>query len=195
MHGLVNRALQGFLVDTYGSDLWRDVVADANLPAEGFESMMHYDDALTDATITVAVTALKKDRQTFLEDLGTYLLAHKNQEGLRRLMRFGGETFFEFLISLDDLSGRAQLAVPDLDMPALEIRQKGLSRFEIRVKWSIKGAGFVFLGALRAMADDYGTLAIFDVEAGDDGSDLVVIELLDTAFAEGKSFSLGAQPI
>jgi len=191
MHGLVNRALQGFLTDTYGKEIWEEVQSQAGLPEGGFESMLHYEDGLTGDTILAASAVLHKDRCTLLEDLGTYLLSHPNQEGLRRLMRFGGDTFFDFLQSLDDLSGRARLALPDLDMPDLMIRQDSHNRFVLEVSWALPGAGSVFLGALRAMADDYGALAFFEAEEGQDGTERVVIDLVDQSFATGRSFSLG----
>lgn len=191
MHGLVNRALQGFLVDTYGDDIWNDVRDRAGLPFAGFESMLHYDDKLTDDTIEAAVHVLNTDRPSVLEDLGTYLLSHENQERLRRLLRFGGDSFFDFLMSFDDLAGRAQLALPDLAFPQLEIREIGPNTFALRITWPLAGIGHVFLGALRATADDYGTLAFFEAEVLEDGQEQVVIELVDTSFASGRSFSLG----
>ena len=193
MHGLVNRALQGFLTDTYGKEIWDEVQSQAGLPFDGFESMLHYDDRLTGDVISAASAVLHKDRYTLLEDLGTYLLSHPNQEGLRRLMRFGGDSFFDVLQSLDDLSGRARLALPDLDVPDLMIRQESPNRFVLEVRWCLPGAGSVFLGALRAMADDYGALAFFEAEDGEDGEERVLIDLVDQSFASGRSFSLGGR--
>ena len=40
------------------------------------------------------------------------------------------------------------------------------------------------------MADDYGTLAFFTAQEGQDGKERIAIELVDTAFATGRSFSL-----
>ncbi|MGI3184216.1 heme NO-binding domain-containing protein [Nioella aestuarii] len=193
MHGLVNRALQGFLTDTYGDEIWGEVLSQAGLPEGGFESMLHYEDRITSDVILAASAVLHKDRCTLLEDLGTYLLSHPNQEGLRRLMRFGGDTFFDFLQSLDDLSGRARLALPDLDMPELTIQHDSNIRFVLSVRWCLPGAGSVFLGALRAMADDYGALAFFEAEEGESGDERVVIDLVDQSFASGRSFSLGGR--
>lgn len=193
MHGLVNRALQGFLIDTYGEVTWDEVLSQAGLPAGGFESMLHYEDRLTGEVIVAASAVLYKDRCSLLEDLGTYLLSHPNQEGLRRLMRFGGDSFFDFLQSLDDLSGRARLALPDLDMPDLTIQHDSHNRFVLLVRWGLPGAGSVFLGALRAMADDYGALAFFEAEEGEEGEERVVIDLVDQSFASGRSFTLGGR--
>lgn len=191
MHGLVNRALQGFLTDTYGKETWQEVQSQAALPFDGFESMLHYDDRMTEQVIRAATAVLHRDRVSLLEDVGTYLISHPNQTALRRLMRFGGERFFDFLQSLDDLSGRALLALPDLDMPDLQVRHVSSNRFTLDISWSLPGAGSVFLGALRAMADDYGALAYFETgEIGEGGGERVVITLVDQAFSPGRAFSL-----
>tara|TARA_A100001391_G_scaffold53289_1_gene32543 strand:- start:123 stop:710 length:588 start_codon:yes stop_codon:yes gene_type:complete len=192
MHGLVNRALQGFLTDTYGKDTWEEVRSQAALPFDGFESMLHYDDRLTEQTVSAAAVVLHKDAISLLEDIGTYLVTHPNLEPLRRLLRFGGDTFYDFLQSLDDLAGRASLAVPDLVLPDLHICHLHRNSFVLEVKWPVPGISAVFLGALRALADDYGALAILEFDGAGGGIERIRIELLDTAHASGRHFSLGA---
>lgn len=48
MHGLINRGLQSFVLRIYGSDVWEDVCADAGLGFNDFETMLTYDDILTE---------------------------------------------------------------------------------------------------------------------------------------------------
>ena len=45
MHGLINRAIQCFLRDTYGADLWAQVAEASEIGVEGFEAMLDYPDA------------------------------------------------------------------------------------------------------------------------------------------------------
>ena len=94
MHGLINRSIQRFLHDTYGGDTWAQVAADAGLCVQGFEALLSYDDALTEAVLAAASIRLAKPRDAVLEDLGIYL-AHL--EPLRRLLRFGGVDYPDFL--------------------------------------------------------------------------------------------------
>ena len=42
------------------------------------------------------------------------------------------------------------------------------------------------------MADDYGALALLEHKGGNDGTETVEVQLLETAFASGRSFTLGA---
>ncbi|MEO0486581.1 MAG: heme NO-binding domain-containing protein [Pseudomonadota bacterium] len=190
MHGLINRALQCFLRDTYGPAMWDDIMQRADLGYSSFESMLTYEREDTQVVLDVAMDKLGKTREDLLEDLGTYLVSHENTQALRRLLRFGGDDFLAFLHSLDDLPGRARLAVPDLKLPTVELREEGDATFSIRCGPDIPGFSRVMMGVLRAMADDYGALAFLDLaEEGEEGGVVSVI-LLDEAFAEGRSFEL-----
>jgi len=193
MHGLINRSIQCFLRDTYGEDAWLAIAAAAELGFDNFEALMTYDAVLTEDVLSAASDHLSKPRDMVLEDLGTYLVSHPNVQSLRRLLRFGGVTFEEFLHSLDELHDRARLAVPDLTMPQLELRDHGAGTFTLIVTHPHEVFGHVMVGVLRAMADDYGTLALLDFQGRKDGVETIMIELLETSFAEGRHFELGAR--
>ena len=195
MHGLVNRSIQCFLRDTYGAEAWGPIAADAGLDSQGFEAMLTYDDARTEAVLDAAARQLGNPRDMILEDLGTYLVSHPNVESVRRLLRFGGETFVEFLYSLDDLHDRARLAVRDLSIPVLELRDHGSTAFTLIVTHPRAGFGHVMVGVLRAMADDYGALAFLQHQGRKDGVETISIELLEAGFAAGREFALGARAI
>lgn len=190
MHGLVNRSIQCFLRDTYGEELWLAVARDAELGSDSFETMLTYDDSLTSAVIEAAARRLDRSREAVMEDLGTYLVSHPNLERVRRLLRFGGVGFVDFLHSLDDLPGRARLALPDLELPRLALEDEGDDRFTLRCSSPLAGAGHVVVGLLRAMADDYGALVLLDHSGDGSKDDLVSIHLLEQQFAAGRSFDL-----
>jgi len=62
------------------------------------------------------------------------------------------------------------------------------------VQGQVPGWGLVLAGLLRAVADDYGALALIDRVPLDDGRDLVTVHLLDESHASGRRFDL-AQPV
>ncbi|MGI9393565.1 MAG: heme NO-binding domain-containing protein, partial [Boseongicola sp.] len=190
MHGLVNRALQRFVCDTYGADAWTGVTDKAAVGVRSFESMLRYDDTITDAMLSASVSVLDKPKDALLEDLGIYLVAHPNCEVLRRLLRFGGDTFSEFLSSLDDLPERARLAVPDLDFPVIETIEVEICTYEITLWSDRSGPGHVLAGVLRGMADDYGALATIDYQGFFEGGEKLAVRVHDMAFAKGRKFNL-----
>lgn len=190
MHGLINRSIQCFLRDTYGAQAWKEVAQYACVDTNGFEAMLDYPDKDTDKLIGATARHLNKSEDAVLEDLGTYLVTHPSTTAVRRLLRFGGETFWELLHSLDDLPDRAWLAVPELQFPRLELRDHGPGEYTLHLTEADPRFAFVLMGILRALADDYGALVLLD-HAGEKGASAILsIRLADLGFAEGNAFSL-----
>lgn len=192
MHGLINRSIQVFVTDTYGRPPWVDATMLADVGFENFEALLPYDDALTLRLLDAIGVTLDKPVEAVLDDLGTFLVSNPLLEPLRRLLRFGGVNFLEFLYSLDDLRDRAKLAVPELDLPEIEVQQSGDNVFDICIRWTSQGFGHVLVGILRAMADDYGDLVFIEHRGSENRAEQVRVTLLETEFAEGRTFDLAA---
>jgi len=193
MHGLINCGIQRFVTDSYGDAKWREVALHARLPFTDFEAMWVYDDALTPQVLESVCEVLNRPYDDLLEDIGTYLVSHANVQALRRLLRFGGVTFVDFLHSLDYLPDRARLAVSNLELPRLELFEVTDERYSLHCCSVNVGWGFMFMGVLRAMADDYGVLAYLEHKGVQDGCEVLEITLLETDFAAGREFDLGAK--
>jgi len=206
MHGLINKAIQSFLYDSFGENLWQEVALRSGLALElgpdGFEAMQLYDPRLGEAVLATAAEMLGSPRESLLEDLGTYLISNEKLYPLRRLLRFGGVSFTDFLYSLDDLQGRTRLAVPELELPGLSLDEDGPGRFLLTCHACPEGFGHVMVGILRALADDYGALAVLEHRgcrpalsatgrrADQCRNEVIAIELYDPAFHVGRRFEL-----
>ncbi|KPQ08177.1 MAG: Heme NO binding [Rhodobacteraceae bacterium HLUCCA12] len=206
MHGLIGKAVQSFLSDTYGAAFWDTIALRSGLTLHlgphGFEAMEIYDRALVDAVMNAASRDLATTCDSLLEDLGTYLISNARMDPLRRLLRFGGVSFTDFLHSLDDLQGRTRLAVPELALPELTIDEAGAGRFILTCHCCSPGFGHVMVGILRALADDYGALVVLEhlgrqarpaagarrTDAAQD--ECIAIDLHDPAYHAGRRFDL-----
>ena len=193
MHGLINRAIERFARDTYGVDRWAEVVRRAELDVTEFEAMMTYPDETAEQVIAALSAVLDKPRPDLLEDIGTYLVSHPGVGTVRRLLRFGGVDFEEFLHSLDELPERARLAVPDLGVACLDLHEHGAGAFSLACTGPFHGFGHVVVGLLRAMADDYGALVVIDYKGARGMAEIIEIRLLDPGFVEGRAFELGGE--
>lgn len=193
MHGLINRAVQAFVVDSYGQGIWDQIVRRSDLGITGFEPMLIYDDHVTPTLIEATCAVLCRPAPDVMEDLGTYLVSHPNTEAVRRLMRFGGVTFTDFLHSLDDLPDRARLAVPNLDLPWIEVRDEADGTYCLYCEDRLPGFGHVLVGILRTMADDYGALALLEHSDGEGATERIAVTVIESDFSEGRSFSLAAR--
>ena len=196
MHGLINQAIERFARDTYGPVFWDRLCRRQNLPVRAFEAMQTYDPVVTEEILDGLAFALGKGRDEVLEDIGTFLVSSPSTAALRRLLRFGGTSFIDFLYSLDDLPARVRLAVPELTLPQMELREHGRRSFSFVVRsddtrkpWF----GHVMVGLLRAMADDYGALVVLEHMGASPGREIIAIMLLEAAYTEGGAFDLGAR--
>ncbi|SDW20927.1 Haem-NO-binding [Ruegeria halocynthiae] len=193
MHGLINRAIQSFVCATYGRQCWLHATQTSGLGFDEFEAMLIYEADITTRVLDVLCAKLNRPKTEFLEDLGTYLVSHPNMEDLRRLLRFGGVTYVEFLHSLDDLSDRVRLAVSDLSLPDLELQEHSPAEYQLHCFPGLPGYSSVMTGVLRAMADDYGALVILSNDEHHNEAEVISIRLIESAFAEGRHFDLGAR--
>ncbi|WP_135448955.1 heme NO-binding domain-containing protein [Tabrizicola caldifontis] len=186
MDALMLRSLQGYIIDTFGTSVWQAVCRRAALPGETFEPMLRYASGTADRVARHAAEVLGRPVETIWEDMGTYLVTNPDNDGVRRLLRFGGMGFVDFLHSLEEMPGRARLALPDLEMPEVELRELGPDRFEIRCRSEPGGMTSVLVGILTAMADDYGVLCL--IEPGPLGT--IQVKILDCAHSAARRFDL-----
>ena len=195
MHGLINRAIEKFVRDSYGDTLWHEVIRWLGTGHDTFEPMMRYDPEVTQQLLLGLGTRLDRARDDLLEDIGTYLVSHREVEPIRRLLRFSGVDFLDFLHALEDLPDRARLAVTELDLPSLSLHAHGAGLYRLDV--GLSGAedlrfGRVMMGILRAMADDYGALVMLEHRGTNATHEVIEVQLLDAGFASGRVFDLGA---
>jgi hypothetical protein len=188
MHGLVHKAYHGFVRATFGAPVWSAVVA--AVPDHGTENFVPQDPAVLQRLVAATAAALDRPADAVLEDFGTYLASHDNMGQLRRLLRFGGGSYLEFLLSLEDLADRSRLALPSLTLPPMQIDARGDGDYALTIAGGPPGLGHVMTGLLRAMADDYGALVLLDHAGDSAGNDTVAIQLLDPGFHDAKSFDL-----
>ena len=192
MLGIVNRAFECFLSDTYGA-AWKDIAQALDLGSPSFEALLSYEDEITWRLISEAEARIGKPRDELLEDLGIYLVSHPRYAPLRRLLRFAGVTFEDFLLSVGELPDRSRLALPDLHLPPIRVHATGADSFEIWCGPGLPGFSQVLAGCLRAMADDYGALVtLASVPGGECGAARIDVMLHTARHSNGRSFRLAA---
>lgn len=193
MHGLINTAVQSFVCLTYGQNRWDRIMERCDFGFTEFEAMLVYDPEQSRQLLQEIGAELDHAPPEILEDLGHFLVSHPQVEALRRLLRFGGVTYVDFLHSLDDLPDRARLAVSDLCLPGLELREYAKGHFTLTCQPGLEGFVHVMMGVLRAMADDYGALVLLDHSGKVGQADVIAITVIESDFATGRSFDLGAR--
>lgn len=186
MDALLLRSLQSYVIDTFGAARWQTVCSRADQTVQSFEPMLRYQPGTADRIALVVADVLGRPVEAVWEDVGIHLVTNPDREGIRRLLRFGGVTFADFLHSLEELPGRARLAMPDLELPDVTLDEVGEDRFDLRCKSHLRATQRVLVGLLTAMADDYGALCLIEPQADDCTS----ISVLDRRHATARRFDL-----
>jgi Haem-NO-binding len=186
MDALLLRSLQSYVLDTFGTARWQDICLAAGQSAMTFEPMLRYDAGLADRVGEIAARNLGRPAEAVWEDVGTHLVTNRDREGVRRLLRFGGLHFIDFLHSLEELPGRARLALPHIDPPEVSLEHVGPDQFALHCQSELKAPHRVLAGLVTAMADDYGALCV--IEAGNAGC--TTITVLDSRHSRARAFDL-----
>ena len=179
MHGLVNRAIEGFVRITYGDALWNVAASAAGVDSRGIVLMRQDETGLTDRLMKELSCRLDRSPRDLAEDVGAWVA---RLPSIRRLLRFAGSDFAAFMMALPELDGRARMVVRGFELPRLTVtRQAGGWRIasDCEPIWL-----HAIVGMLHAMADDYGVLAVIALEGRTIN---VVVPLAD--FSAGRPFS------
>jgi hypothetical protein len=193
MHGLVFLSVTSFCRDTYGPEVLGRVLQSSGVDQAQFEPMLSYERAVLLRLKDGLSAELGKSHEDIAEDLGTYLVAHENCRSIRRLLRFSGHDFRDFIETLDELPDRARLALPDLKLPEIAIEHTAGQNIGIVFGQSLPWFCYVMIGVIRAMADDYGTLVfIGEVDTRDEGQSIELV-VIEQEFTQGNEFALGLQ--
>src|SRR5690606_23678002 len=147
----------------YGAPCWRAVAGRIGLEEDGFQPFRRYPFAVT-RQLTAAVGAiLDKPEAEVIEDVGAWLA---RVESVRRLLRFSGSDFSDFVLSLEELPGRIRMVLPDLEAPEIAVAVHGPQAYRITLAGDDWLWRALIAGMLRAMSDDYGALALIVDEDG-----------------------------
>lgn len=185
MHGLMNRAIEGFVRQVYGPPCWQAVTGRIGLEEAGFQPFRRYPFAMTRQLTEAAGAVLDKPPAEVIEDVGAWLA---RVEGMRRLLRFSGSDFSDFVLSLEELPGRIRMILPDLSVPDVTVLVHGPLAYRITLAGDDWLWRALIAGLLRAMSDDYGALALI-VDEGD----AILVDVSDASFGDGRGFDLAAR--
>lgn len=177
MHWLIRRSVETFLRDIYGDVIWQSLWRSSDSVADFWSNEWHGRNMIADAA-----RHLHKPMEDLLDDLGAWIA---RQEHTRRLLRFSGRSFGEFLENLELLPDRVHMVVPDLDIPPMQIISTGDDFLQIALDEGHEEWVFVVAGLIRVMADDYGVLGLFYVQDG-----MVCVRVCDGSFGVKRSFKL-----
>lgn len=161
MHGLISRSFELFLRDCYGDRIWERAARQAKVDPRGIFLLQKSPDKVSETLIEEAAAILRQEKGELVEDLGGWLT---QREPIRRLLRFSGRDFSEFVESLGEFPRRAQMVIQSLKVPRVVVTMPTAQSYEVTIDGGSDIWPMLLAGVLRGMADDYGALAVITVQ-------------------------------
>lgn len=117
MYGLVNKAVEKFVIENHGEEVWLQIKNHAKIEEESFISMQPYPDKMTYDLVGAASEILNVDAEQILELFGQYWIKF-SMKGYGELLKLAGNTFPEFLKNLDNMHSNIAQSYTKLQPPS-----------------------------------------------------------------------------
>ncbi|HOW61265.1 MAG TPA: heme NO-binding domain-containing protein [Candidatus Contendobacter sp.] len=165
MYGMVNKALEGMVVDQFGEEAWERIKAEAGADIDVFISNQGYPDAITYNLVAAASTVLNRPATELLEAFGVHWVVKTAREGYGELMEANGRTLREFLLNLPNFHARVSLIFPHLQPPRFVCTD--VTDQSLRLHYYSHRAGLTPLvqGLLRGLGQMFSTPIHIEQEA------------------------------
>jgi hypothetical protein len=124
MHGIVNKAIQGLVVENFGEDAWSKIKIKSGVSESVFISNQSYDDEITYKLAIAASEVLPLTLEQVLFAFGEYWILNTGVQHYGSLMKAGGKDLKEFLLNLPNFHSRVMLFYPDITPPEFKIKDQ-----------------------------------------------------------------------
>ena len=157
MYGMVNRALQGYIVDEFGQTNWEEIKAKAGINNETFVSMQPYPDEITYNLAKAATEVLNISISATLEGFGEYWVTYTAKEEYGDILKLCGKTLPEFLQNLDFLHSRMGMSFPAYKPPSFKCAD--LKEHSLRLQYFSQRPGLspMVIGLVRGLGKMFDT--------------------------------------
>jgi len=117
MYGLINQALEDFVVKGYGTSAWSSILQGAGINHEMFIAMDGYPDETTYRLV------LGLDVSQVLESFGEHWVLYTAQSGYGEMLAMFGSDLKSFLNNLDNLHSHVGMSFPALKPPSFAVEE------------------------------------------------------------------------
>lgn len=121
MYGIVNKAIEGLVIENFGPDRWEEIKIHAKVKEERFLTNEQYDDSITFRLAGSAAEVLDIPVKNILIQFGKYWVIKTARKHYGSLMDTGGNNLKDFVINLPNFHSRVMLLYPNIKPPEFKI--------------------------------------------------------------------------
>jgi len=176
MYGMVNRALEGMVLDNFGEGVWAKIKARAGIDVESFSSFSSYDDSVTYGLAGAASEELDRPLPELLREFGHYWIEFALKSSYGPILRQSGNDLHELLPTLDQMHVRIGRSFPELKPPSFNVLSDDGRLIRLRYDSPREGLAPFVVGLLEGLGAMFNTpVTVTHGEPADDGH--VVFEI------------------
>ncbi len=171
MYGIVNKAIQGLILENYGQEKWDQIKKISNVSDDSFLSNESYPDEITYNLAGAASQALETSVENVLHAFGEYWILKTGQEKYGSLMKAGGENLKQFLMYLPSFHNHLLLIYPNLTPPEFRVSHVEDNSLRLHYISHRPGLKHFVLGLISGLGKMYETPIEVKIVADRDNGD------------------------
>lgn len=156
MYGMVNRAIELFIKEEHGNEIWERVASLANVTAD-FISMEQYPDAVSVSLVVELSKVTELTPNQILASVGEFWVdfAHKSAYG--DLLDMAGDSLPEVLANLDDMHARIGQSFDALKPPSFWVSDLTEDSLILHYASEREGLAPMVVGLVRGLSKHLNT--------------------------------------
>lgn len=157
MYGIVNKAIEGLVVENFGQEKWEQIKAFSKVREERFLSNEQYDDSITFNLAIAASEVLKQPIKSILIAFGKYWVLKTARKHYGSLMDTGGNNLRDFVVNLPNFHSRVMLLYPNIKPPEFKITHLTEKSLRIHYYSTRRGLTDFVEGLLLGLGEAFNT--------------------------------------
>lgn len=186
MYGLINQALEDFVIQGFGTSAWHRIRQGAGINQEMFIAMDSYADETTYKLVGAATDVLSLDASHVLEAFGEHWVLYTAQSGYGEMLAMFGSDLLSFLKNLDNLHSHVGMSFPALRPPSFTVEEiEGGTGLLLHYRSERAGLAPMVVGLLKGLAKRFSQEITIEQTAfqGADDHDIFRIVYVDPSLA------------
>ena len=179
MYGIVNKAIQGLVLEKFGTEAWDRIRKRSGVEHESFMNNTSYPDSVTFSLASAASEELAIPLNDILIAFGEYWILKTGMETYGHLMKAGGKDLRSFLYNLPNFHSRVMLLYPNLTPPEFKIEEVDDRSLRVHYFSTRQGLTYFMIGLLQGLGKMFDTRITILIETlKGEGSDHDIFKVI-----------------
>lgn len=160
MYGIINQAIEDYIVTSFGPEVWQELYQELGQPTQlaaksSFLTAQSYPDQLTLQIIESASDILQIPAEALLRGVGRNWLSFVEASGYRDLLSLAGQDFPSFLERVDDIHAQILSVMPHAKSPTIDVQELAPDTYRVRYRTTRPWLTPFLAGCLEAVAERF----------------------------------------